>query len=104
MSLKTMPGFGKSGISRTYACRSMPVASGCAYSEVYELSSFEATMPMLPRPAPFADAAVLADYNARLAEESEGKALDRATLDAGVAAALADPNKGRYFVAEIGGT
>jgi ribosomal protein S18 acetylase RimI-like enzyme len=60
-------------------------------------------MPMLLRPATAADAAVLADYNARLAEESEGKTLDRATLAAGVAAALADPHKGRYFVAELDG-
>src|SRR5262245_6393147 len=60
-------------------------------------------MPLTVRSATPADAAVIADYNYRLAEESEGKALDRPTLAAGVVAVLADPAKGRYFVAEDGG-
>lgn len=37
--------------------------------------------------------------NQLLAEESEGRALDPATIRAGVAAALADPQKGTYWVA-----
>ena len=60
-------------------------------------------MPLTVRPAMPADAAVIADFNARLAQESEGKALDGAVLAAGVAALLADPHKGRYFLAEEGG-
>ncbi len=44
------------------------------------------------------------EYNRRLAEESEGKALDLAVLTAGVAAALADPErKGPYYLAVEGG-
>jgi GNAT superfamily N-acetyltransferase len=49
------------------------------------------------------DAAVLADYNCRMALETEGKALDPATVANGVAACLADSHKGRYFVAEVAG-
>ncbi|MBX9626978.1 MAG: GNAT family N-acetyltransferase [Gemmataceae bacterium] len=50
-----------------------------------------------------ADAAVVADFNARLAWESEHKRLDPAVLGAGVAAVLADPAKGFYTVAERAG-
>jgi ribosomal protein S18 acetylase RimI-like enzyme len=60
-------------------------------------------MPLLLRRAVAADAAVIADYNTRLAQETEGKTLDPATIAAGVAAALADPLRGRYFVAELAG-
>jgi GNAT superfamily N-acetyltransferase len=56
-------------------------------------------MGPIVRPAGAADAAALADYNRRLAEETEGKTLDPAVVAAGVAAALADPGRGRYFVA-----
>jgi GNAT superfamily N-acetyltransferase len=55
------------------------------------------------REATPADAAVVVEFNRLLAEESEGKQLDPAVLAAGVAAQLADPQKGRYFVAEEGG-
>jgi len=72
MSLNTMPGFGKSGISRMYACRSMPGPLIAPYSAVYELSPREATMPLSLRRATVADAAVLADYNARLAQGERG--------------------------------
>src|SRR5947208_2929786 len=54
------------------------------------------------RPTP-ADVPILIEFNRRLAEESEGKALDLDVLGRGVAAALADPNKGPYYVAEEGG-
>jgi ribosomal protein S18 acetylase RimI-like enzyme len=60
-------------------------------------------MPLTQRPATPADAAVLAEFNRLLAWESEHKALDGAVLAAGVAAVLADPARGRYFVAEDGG-
>ena len=55
------------------------------------------------RPAARADCATLVAFNAALALETEGKRLDPATLAAGVAAALNDPAKGHYAVAEEGG-
>jgi GNAT superfamily N-acetyltransferase len=58
---------------------------------------------MLIRSASAADLDVIIDFNAALAEESEGKSLDRGTLRPGVAAVLADPHKGRYFLAEQNG-
>ncbi len=60
-------------------------------------------MPLSIRRATPADAAVVCEFNAALALESEGKALDSATLAAGVRAALADPAKGVYSLAEAGG-
>jgi len=42
---------------------------------------------------------VIVDYNCRLATESEDTQLDSRLVQAGVQALLADPNKGRYFVA-----
>ena len=57
-------------------------------------------MPLTIRRAGPADAAVVAEFNRLLAEESEGKALDSAVLAAGVAAGLADPHKSAYFLAE----
>ena len=57
-------------------------------------------MPLVLRRAVPADAPVIVEYNRRLAEETEGKALDLRVLAAGVAAGLADPLKARYFVAE----
>jgi GNAT superfamily N-acetyltransferase len=49
------------------------------------------------------DLAFLVEGNARMAEETEARTLDRALLEAGVAAALADPAKGTYFIAEHAG-
>ncbi len=46
------------------------------------------------------DCEVIADFNARLASETEDHELDIETLTAGVAQLLNDPSKGRYFVAE----
>lgn len=60
-------------------------------------------MPIVVRRAGPGDAAVVAEFNRRLAEETEGKALDPAVLRAGVEAGLADENKALYFVAEEGG-
>jgi ribosomal protein S18 acetylase RimI-like enzyme len=45
------------------------------------------------------DAAIIVDFNCRLASETEGKQLDRRTVERGVATLLADPRHGRYFVA-----
>ena len=60
-------------------------------------------MPPSVRRAGPADAAVIVEFNLRLAEETEGKSLDPAVLAAGVADGLADPHKALYFVAEEGG-
>jgi GNAT superfamily N-acetyltransferase len=60
-------------------------------------------MPLVLRSATPADAAVIVEYNRRLAEETEGKRLDPRVLAAGVAAGLADPEKALYFLAEEDG-
>lgn len=52
------------------------------------------------RPAVADDAAVIADFNLRLAWETEQLRLDPPTVLAGVAALLGDPARGAYFVAE----
>jgi GNAT superfamily N-acetyltransferase len=56
-------------------------------------------MNVIVRPARMEDAAVIAEFNGKLASESEGKALDPKTVLAGVKALLGDSAKGRYFVA-----
>ena len=55
------------------------------------------------RPASAEDAGNIAKFNNQLAEETEGKTLDPARLEPGVAALLANSAWGRYFIAEIGG-
>ena len=55
------------------------------------------------RPALSADLPVIVEYNRRLALETESKVLDPSILEAGVACALADPDRLRYWVAEIDG-
>jgi len=49
------------------------------------------------------DAPLIADYNRRLARESEGRELDPETLDRGVSALLSDPAHGQYWIAEADG-
>ena len=60
-------------------------------------------MSLVIRPATPADAAVVAEFNARLAHESEGKTLEPAVLHRGVERVLADPHKGFYTLAVSGG-
>lgn len=60
-------------------------------------------MPTQVRAATPADAAVVIEFNRLLALESEGKQLDLSLLTPGVQRALADDNKGRYFLAETDG-
>ncbi len=60
-------------------------------------------MSRVIRPAAPADHATVVAFNAALALETEGKRLDPATLSAGVAAALGDPAKGYYTIAEDDG-
>lgn len=55
------------------------------------------------RPARATDANTVVAFNIALADESEGKLLDRITVEHGVAAVLADPGKGRYYIAERDG-
>ena len=55
------------------------------------------------REARDSDAAILAEYNAAMADETEGKALDPDIVGPGVSALLADRSMGRYWVAEADG-
>jgi GNAT superfamily N-acetyltransferase len=57
----------------------------------------------LIRDARCADAPVIVEFNRCLALETEGKVLDEAVLLSGVSRALAEPNRLRYWVAELGG-
>jgi len=51
------------------------------------------------RPADASDAALLGRWARAMALETEHRQLDAATVDAGVAAGIADPGKARYFIA-----
>jgi GNAT superfamily N-acetyltransferase len=55
------------------------------------------------RPATGADLEALVAFNAAMAAETEGKALDTGRLRRGVARVLADPACGFYRVAEVDG-
>ena len=52
------------------------------------------------RNAAMTDAAIIASNNSFMAEETEGRTLDPDIIGPGVGALLADPGKGRYWVAE----
>ncbi|MEJ2602193.1 MAG: GNAT family N-acetyltransferase [Gammaproteobacteria bacterium] len=60
-------------------------------------------MDLLLRDAEPADAAVITEFNVRLAVESEDIRLDPERVAAGVAALLSDPALGRYWIAESEG-
>ena len=49
------------------------------------------------------DAAVIAAYNAAMAEETESKTLDPACVGPGVQALFDDPSLGRYWIADADG-
>ncbi len=55
------------------------------------------------RPATPKDLDTIVEFNLSLASETEGKALDRPVLRAGVEAALADASRAQYFLAEVDG-
>lgn len=55
------------------------------------------------RDASPADSETIADFNVRMAAETEGKSLDPRTIGPGVLALLEDPGKGRYWVAAADG-
>src|SRR5437773_10518567 len=50
-----------------------------------------------------ADAPIIADFNIRMAEETEGLVLKELVINTGVRAVFTDPSRGEYFVAEIDG-
>jgi GNAT superfamily N-acetyltransferase len=52
------------------------------------------------RAAKLTDTAIIADFNARMALETEQRQLDIECVRRGVHALLSDPTKGAYFVAE----
>jgi GNAT superfamily N-acetyltransferase len=60
--------------------------------------------PLLIRDACLADQRVIAEFNRRLALETESKVLDAAVLERGVAQALADPDRIRYWIAAVPGS
>ena len=55
------------------------------------------------RPGRREDAADIVDFQIRMAEETEGIALDRPTVEKGVQAVFEDPRKGAYWIAEADG-
>lgn len=55
------------------------------------------------RDATPADNAIITDFNCRMADETEGRALDPDIIGEGVATLLADKSKGRYWIAESAG-
>ena len=58
---------------------------------------------ILVRPARQPDVELMVRWAEAMALETEDKALDPAVLARGIQRAFADPHKGRYFIAEIGG-
>lgn len=59
--------------------------------------------PILVRDATPADGATIVDFSARLARETESKELNPDVLGRGVAKALADPDRLRFWIAERDG-
>src|SRR5438045_3712231 len=60
-------------------------------------------MQIVIRPAIVEDWPVIVAFNRDLAQESEGKQLNRENVEPGVQALLIDPRKGRYLLALVGG-
>jgi GNAT superfamily N-acetyltransferase len=58
---------------------------------------------LLIRDARRSDLAHLVEWNAAMAQETEGKRLDRAVLERGVTAVFDEPKRGFYLVAERDG-
>src|SRR5258708_30223148 len=104
MSLKTMPGLGKSGMSRMKDFSSIARASAAGGRiKRYGFLTCEATMAITVRPAAPADVPVIVEYNRRLARKTEHLELDLAPVTAPVAAAIADWDRKRpYFLAVRG--
>jgi GNAT superfamily N-acetyltransferase len=62
------------------------------------------SFPPTVRPARADDLRVIVDFNTRLALETEHKVLDPDVLTAGVTIALREPDRIRYWVADLDGT
>lgn len=62
------------------------------------------SLTLFIRKANMSDAQILADFNIRMAMETEGKQLDPQTSLRGAKAIFKDPHKGFYLVAEHNGT
>jgi GNAT superfamily N-acetyltransferase len=61
-------------------------------------------MDITIRHAAASDAVIIAEFNARMAKETENLNLDRELLRRGTEALLADLSKGAYYLAETGET
>lgn len=55
------------------------------------------------RVAQAVDGGQIVEFQLRMASETEGLQLDRATVEQGVAAVFDDPSRGQYLVAEVDG-
>jgi len=67
----------------------------------FDDQSGQATLTdLLIRNASIADAPLIADFNSAMALETEDRVLDPNLINPGVAAVLADGNKGHYWIAE----
>ncbi|MGI9259285.1 MAG: GNAT family N-acetyltransferase [Gammaproteobacteria bacterium] len=60
-------------------------------------------MAVSVRSARPSDVPVIADFNNRLASETEDKRLDGSVVAAGITALLENPDRGRFFIAETNG-
>ena len=78
------------------SCKHVVVAGGRWLQSSGETHGMNLTI----RRGTHADAEIVTDYNARMAQETEGMALDREVLAEGVRQILADESKGLYFLAE----
>jgi len=67
------------------------------------MSERAAQSPVVVRPAGPDDVARLRDWAVAMAWETEHKALDAATVEAGIRAVLEEPRRGAYLVAEHAG-
>lgn len=56
------------------------------------------------REATLADLGTIADFNQAMAQETEGRVLPRARLEAGIRALLSEAGRGFYLIAERDGT
>jgi GNAT superfamily N-acetyltransferase len=55
------------------------------------------------RPGLLFDVSTIADFQVRMARETESLDLDPAVVELGVSAVFDDPGKGKYWLAEMGG-
>ena len=59
--------------------------------------------PLQVRSANAGDVPFIVAANERMAQETEGRVLDRKTLEAGVKAVFSEPQRGFYQIAEVDG-